>query len=78
MTDITAELHNVSWSKLHPKSLIGSIKNDSRGRWRDGTPITTSTVVKDLGNNVFKTLNSTYKVVNWNEDRTEENHQGKA
>lgn len=62
---ITATLKNAYWEQggntTHPQ-LAGEIHDDARKRWPDGTKIWSSTVQKHLGENVFRTRNSIYRV----------------
>lgn len=64
MTDqVTAELHN--WAKAHfdEKTVIqGYIFGDTRGRFSDGTLVTTSSVTRIEGDVAF-TRNSAYRLM---------------
>jgi hypothetical protein len=61
---ITATLRDAGW---FGNRLAGDIYGDTRDRWRDGTPIHTSNVTRELPGEVFVTRNSVYKVESWNE-----------
>lgn len=67
MTQITGTLRNAYWNPendydpRHP-NLVGIMDNDIRGRFYDGEKVWTSTVFKHLGDDVYKTRYSTYKV----------------
>lgn len=71
--DITAKivgvLRNAEWIKEgDPRSpcLCGEVYGDTKGRFRDGTSIVTSTVMsEDDGTGVFQTRYSAYKVESW-------------
>lgn len=61
----TAELRNWSRDEYSDSYIyLGDIYGDKKGRWRDGTHIHTSKVVKqeedEFGNILVTTLNSTY------------------
>lgn len=45
--------------------LWGNISKDIHGRFYDGQRIHTSKIVAELGDDVFQTLNSVYKVNSW-------------
>ena len=64
-----AELHDVAW---FGERLIGTIKNDSKNRFRDGTVVNTSSVRGHLLNfkgdhtrKIARTKNTRYLIVNW-------------
>jgi NTP pyrophosphatase (non-canonical NTP hydrolase) len=61
---ITATLRDAGW---WGSVLAGTIHGDTRGRFRDGKEVTTSTVLRELPGDVFVTRNSVYKVESWNE-----------
>lgn len=65
---VTAELRNVTRRASGPwrdyDHLSGDIYNDSRGRSRDGTTVSTSEIVSVDGE-VFTTRNSVYRVASW-------------
>lgn len=57
---------SLNLTAVQDRSLVGRIHRDNKGRWRDGTLITTSAVVKlmQTPSGVFAyTRNSIYKVV---------------
>jgi hypothetical protein len=45
--------------------LHGFIYDDRKRRFKDSTPIHTSLVIETLAPNVFKTMNSIYRVESW-------------
>lgn len=47
--------------------LNGDIFNDVRGRFADGSNVTTSTVLEEQPDDVFVTRNSVYRVESWAE-----------
>lgn len=71
MSEITGTLKNArrysAQDDHRGPCLNGDIHGDVRGRFRDGTNVTTSTIVEELPDNVFKTRNSTYRVETWAE-----------
>lgn len=49
--------------ELRKVRLYGNIYNDEKGRFNDGTPISTSSIQKlDIENNVAQTRNTTYQL----------------
>ncbi len=60
--EITATLSAAVWSAEAKGSIYGYIQGDTKGRFRNGEPIYTSTVMEDLGNGLYRTRNSIYKV----------------
>lgn len=60
MNNITGEIRDAVWH--YTGSIYGKVYNDVRKRWGDGTPIWTSTVLEDLGNGLYRTRNSVYRV----------------
>ncbi|MBZ9888149.1 hypothetical protein LB559_09375 [Mesorhizobium sp. BR1-1-3] len=48
--------------------LHGQVYGDTKGRFRDGTWITTSTIMSEEGNE-FRTRFSAYRVVSWADDK---------
>ena len=69
--NITAELKDAFKQYLPDDSYIiwGKIHNDSKGRFKNGDFVHTSTVISYLGNDLYKTLNSVYKVESLEDDR---------
>ena len=59
---ITGTLKQAKWCAYPYGSICGVIYDDINNRFRDGTTIWTSTVQEDLGNGLYRTLNSVYKV----------------
>lgn len=45
--------------------LRGAVYGDTKGRFRDGDVVTTSTIMKELPGGVFKTRFSAYRVESW-------------
>ncbi|MGX1786822.1 hypothetical protein ACWIGM_08805 [Bosea sp. NPDC055332] len=45
--------------------LAGQVYNDTKGRFHDGAWITTSTIMEELPDGVFKTRFSAYRVASW-------------
>lgn len=56
--EITARLED--WTQLG-NTLVGTIRNDSKGRFADGTTIRTSTIISNNGK-ICRTRNSTYEL----------------
>lgn len=56
---ITATIKNASW---FGGGLVGEIYGDVEDRWNDGHRIRTSEVMEDLGDGLYRTRNSVYKV----------------
>ena len=54
---------------LRAPCLSGEVSGDTRGRFRDGERITTSTIFEELGNGLFKTRFSAYKVESWADEK---------
>lgn len=64
MTEITATLKNAMRQETdwRGKHIYGQIFGDTKGRFFDGHWISTSTIMEELPDNVFRTRYSTYKV----------------
>lgn len=66
--NVTATLHDWQWSPAYMQSILGNIKDDVKGRWADGTTVTTSLVTRieraPDGTLFAHTLNSVYKLGN--------------
>lgn len=60
--EITGTLKNAVWASLPYPCFYAKIYGDTRNRWDDGRAIWTSEVMENLGDNVFRTENSIYKV----------------
>lgn len=45
--------------------LSGEIYGDTKGRFRDGEIVYTSTITEEMPDDVFKTAFSVYRVENW-------------
>lgn len=63
--EINGTLKNARWEMNDPPGstrLVGNIYGDTKGRFPDGLYILTSAVLESLGDNIFRTRNSTYKV----------------
>lgn len=68
MTEITGTLRNARiLFEGDPRCpcLIGNVYGDSKGRFADGTPITTSRLKAQDDGCVFYTTYSVYKVESW-------------
>lgn len=48
--------------------LYGQVYGDTKGRFRDGEYITTSTILEEGAGDIFKTRYSVYRVESWRED----------
>lgn len=53
--------------------LTGDVYGDTKGRFRDGERITTSTIFEELPDGVFKTRYSAYRVESWAGESTNDN-----
>lgn len=62
--EITGTLKNARFIHDGPdrKTLNGDLYGDKRGRFQDGERVITSRIMKEHGDGVYSTLNSTYKV----------------
>jgi len=56
--------------------LRGQVYGDVKGRFRDGTVITTSTIMEEQGN-LFRTRFSAYRVESWAGEAAEAAHRAK-
>ena len=65
---ITGTLKNAVWCNSPYGSIHGEVHDDANRRWRNGTPIWTSTVQEDLGGGLYRTRNSIYRVEFKSED----------
>ena len=66
MQPIDAHLKNAVWHPLYQNRLHGEIYQDSKGRWKDGETITTSTAT-DIGQGMFRTKSGTVYQVSFAE-----------
>lgn len=67
--EITAMLKNAVWIHDHrAPNIKGEIEGDSKWRFRDGETVYTSTVLEDMGDGLYRTRNSLYKVEFASED----------
>lgn len=64
--EITGTIKNAVWH--YTGSIYGPVYGDVHKRFDDGQPIWTSTVMEDLGNGLYRTRNSIYKVEFSNEE----------
>jgi hypothetical protein len=66
MTEVTAVLRDAVKASLPggKYKLVGTIYGDTKRRFQDGTRVVTSTVT-GVDGDVFKTVNSAYRVQTW-------------
>lgn len=69
--NITGTLRNARRVKesedIRAPCLHGQVYGDTKGRFRDGAWIVTSTITDELADDVFETRYSAYKVESWAE-----------
>lgn len=70
MTEVTAVLRDAAKMELLSGryKLVGTISGDTKGRFKDGQRVLTSVVVSVDGD-IFNTVNSVYRVENWEAPR---------
>ncbi len=68
MPEVTGTIENATIyfdGDVRSPCLNGAIYGDIRGKFPDGTIVTTSTLMEHIGGDLFKTRNSIYRVGSW-------------